>query len=49
MEKRTQSVMIYTIDRDAPVGSNLRKVPTEELRTIAGRVQALGISTSVAG
>lgn len=46
---RPQSVMIYTIDRDAPVGSNLRKVPAEELKTIAGRVQALGISTSVAG
>ncbi len=46
---RPQSVMIYTIDRDTPVGSNLRKVPAEELRTIAGRVEALGISTSVSG
>ncbi len=46
---RPESVMIYTIDRDTPVGSNLRKVPADELRAIAGRVEALGISTSVSG
>ncbi len=46
---RPQSVMIYTIDRDTPAGSNLKKVPVAELETIAGRVQALGISTSVSG
>ena len=46
---RPQSVMIYTIDRDTPAGSNLKKVPLAELEAIAGRVQALGISTTVSG
>jgi wyosine [tRNA(Phe)-imidazoG37] synthetase (radical SAM superfamily) len=46
---RPQSVMIYTIDRDTPLGNNLRKVPGSELNAIAARVQALGISTSVSG
>jgi wyosine [tRNA(Phe)-imidazoG37] synthetase (radical SAM superfamily) len=44
---RPQSVMIYTIDRDTPLGNNLKKVPETKLRAIAARVQALGISTSV--
>lgn len=43
-------VMIYTIDRETPEKS-LTKVPLQELRKIARRVEALGlgISTSVAG
>ncbi|WP_300286361.1 radical SAM protein [uncultured Alistipes sp.] len=43
-----RQVMIYTIDRDTPA-PDLHKVPVEELRTIAGRVEALGIPCSVAG
>lgn len=43
-----RQVMIYAIDRDTPA-PNLEKVPVEELRTIAARVEALGIPTSVAG
>lgn len=46
---RPQSVMIYTIDRDTPLGNNLKKVPEAVLRAIAARVQVLGISTSVSG
>lgn len=46
---RPQSVMIYTIDRDTPLGNHLKKVPLAELRDIAARVQALGISTTVSG
>lgn len=41
-------VMIYTIDRDTPA-QNLRKVPVEELKAIASKVEALGIECSVAG
>jgi wyosine [tRNA(Phe)-imidazoG37] synthetase (radical SAM superfamily) len=43
-----RQVMIYTIDRDTPA-PNLEKVPLEELRAIAARVEAIGISTSIAG
>jgi wyosine [tRNA(Phe)-imidazoG37] synthetase (radical SAM superfamily) len=43
-----RQVMIYTIDRDTPA-ENLRKVPSEELHTIAARTEALGIPVSVAG
>ena len=43
-----RQVMIYTIDRDTPA-PDLHKVPVEELRTIAARVEALGIPCSVAG
>jgi wyosine [tRNA(Phe)-imidazoG37] synthetase (radical SAM superfamily) len=43
-----RQVMIYTIDRDTPA-ENLEKVPVTELRTIASRVEALGIPVSVAG
>ena len=43
-----RQVMIYTIDRDTPV-PDLEKVPVEELRAIASRVEALGIPVSVAG
>ncbi len=45
---RPRQVMIYTIDRDTPA-ENLEKVPVEELRRIADRVEALGIPCSVAG
>jgi hypothetical protein len=41
--------MIYTIHRDTPLGSNLRKVPESELNAIAQRVNRLGIATSVSG
>jgi wyosine [tRNA(Phe)-imidazoG37] synthetase (radical SAM superfamily) len=43
-----RQVMIYTVDRDTPA-KDLRKVPVEELRAIASRVEALGIPVSVAG
>lgn len=46
---RPQQVMIYTIHRDTPLGSNLRKVPENELNDIAQRVNQLGIATSVSG
>lgn len=46
---RPQQVMIYTIHRDTPLGSNLRKVPESELNAIAQRVNRLGIATSVSG
>ena len=45
---RPQRVMIYTIDRDTPCPT-LEKVPLVELRSIAARVEALGIECSVAG
>ncbi|MDR2885825.1 MAG: radical SAM protein [Rikenellaceae bacterium] len=43
-----EKVMIYTIDRDTPA-EHLQKVPVEELKAIAARVEALGIPCSVAG
>lgn len=43
-----REVMIYTIDRETPA-KQLKKVPLEELRKIAGRVGKLGIRTNVAG
>ncbi len=43
-----RQVMIYTIDRDTPA-ENLQKVSVEELRTIASRVEELGIPVSVSG
>jgi wyosine [tRNA(Phe)-imidazoG37] synthetase (radical SAM superfamily) len=46
---RPQSVMIYTIDRDTPLGKKLGKVPLAELKAIAARVKALGIQASVSG
>ncbi len=42
-------VMIYTISRDTPEGSMLAKVPLSELKRIAGKVNKLGIRTSVSG
>jgi len=46
---RPQSVMIYTIERDTPLGKKLRKVPLTTLREIASRVEEMGISASVSG
>ena len=43
-----RQVMIYTIDRDTPA-EELEKVPVDELRAIAARVEALGVPCSVAG
>lgn len=43
-----RQVMIYTIDRDTPA-EGLQKVPVEQLRAIASRVEALGIPVSVSG
>lgn len=45
---RPQKVMVYTIDRDTPL-ETLEKVPVDQLRAIAARVEALGIECSVAG
>jgi wyosine [tRNA(Phe)-imidazoG37] synthetase (radical SAM superfamily) len=46
---RPSEVMIYTISRDTPEGGLLGKVPAEELRHIATRVEKLGIGTRVSG
>lgn len=46
---KPQSVMIYTIDRETPLGNDLQKVPVIELKAIAARVNALGIPASVSG
>ncbi len=43
-----RKVMIYTIDRDTPA-EGLEKVPLEELKAIAARVEAAGFECSVAG
>lgn len=46
---RPQSVMIYTIERDTPLGNDLKKVPVSRLKAIAAQVNALGIPASVSG
>jgi len=46
---KPSEVMIYTISRDTPEGGLLRKVPEEELRHIASRVENLGITARVSG
>jgi wyosine [tRNA(Phe)-imidazoG37] synthetase (radical SAM superfamily) len=46
---RPSEVMIYTISRDTPHGSQLVKVPLTELREIASRVEELGIPAQVSG
>ena len=46
---KPQSVMVYTIERDTPLGNKLKKVPVHELKAIAARVNALGIPASVSG
>ncbi len=44
---RPSEVMIYTIHRDTPEGSDLHKVPPEDLKRIAAMVNNLGIKTRV--
>ncbi len=46
-EIRPRQVMVYSLDRDTPCPT-LEKVPREELRQIADRVEALGTPCSVA-
>jgi wyosine [tRNA(Phe)-imidazoG37] synthetase (radical SAM superfamily) len=46
---KPSEVMIYTISRDTPDGSKLKKVPVKELREIAAIVESLGIRTQVSG
>jgi wyosine [tRNA(Phe)-imidazoG37] synthetase (radical SAM superfamily) len=46
---KPEEVMIYTISRDTPEGGQLNKVPLEELKDIALRVQKLGFKTRVSG
>jgi wyosine [tRNA(Phe)-imidazoG37] synthetase (radical SAM superfamily) len=46
---KPREVMIYTISRDTPEGAELKKVPLKELKSIASRVEALGIKTQVSG
>jgi wyosine [tRNA(Phe)-imidazoG37] synthetase (radical SAM superfamily) len=42
-------VMIYTISRDTPEGSQLKKVPAKELHEIATQVELMGIKTQISG
>jgi wyosine [tRNA(Phe)-imidazoG37] synthetase (radical SAM superfamily) len=44
---KPQSVMVYTIARDTPLGNKLTKVSSSELREIAAMVEALGIPVTV--
>jgi len=46
---KPSEVMIYTISRDTPEGGALQKVPVEELREIALKVERLGIQTQISG
>jgi len=46
---RPGEVMIYTISRDTPEGSQLEKVPLAELKKIATLVRKLGSDTQVSG
>jgi wyosine [tRNA(Phe)-imidazoG37] synthetase (radical SAM superfamily) len=46
---RPREVMIYTISRDTPEGSQLEKVPLAELKKIATLVRKLGFDTQVSG
>jgi wyosine [tRNA(Phe)-imidazoG37] synthetase (radical SAM superfamily) len=46
-EIRPKQVMVYSLDRDTPC-QTLEKVEKEELREIAARVEALGITCQVA-
>lgn len=48
-ELKPESVMIYTIERDTPLGNKLHKVPVSVLKSIAARVESLGIPASVSG
>jgi wyosine [tRNA(Phe)-imidazoG37] synthetase (radical SAM superfamily) len=44
---KPQSVMVYTIARDTPLGNKLTKVSPSELEEIAAMVEALGIPVTV--
>jgi wyosine [tRNA(Phe)-imidazoG37] synthetase (radical SAM superfamily) len=44
---RPREVMIYTISRDTPEGTELAKIPAKKLREIASMVEAAGIKTQV--
>lgn len=46
---KPSEVMIYTISRDTPEGSDLKKVPLNELKAIAASVEKIGIKTQIAG
>ena len=46
-EIKPKQVMVYSLDRDTPC-QTLEKVEKEELREIAARIEALGITCSVA-
>jgi wyosine [tRNA(Phe)-imidazoG37] synthetase (radical SAM superfamily) len=46
---RPSEVMIYTISRDTPEGSTLKKIPPGELKEIAALVNSIGIKTQVSG
>lgn len=46
-ELKPQSVMVYTIARDTPLGNALHKVPAAELKKIASMVESLGIPVTV--
>lgn len=46
---RPSEVMIYTISRETPEGSTLKKVPADELNEIAGAVEKMGIKTQISG
>lgn len=46
---RPSEVMIYTISRDTPEGSELEKISLSELKHIASLVNKLGIKTQVSG
>jgi len=48
-ELNPESVMIYTIERDTPLGNKLQKVPLTELKAIAARVKEAGIPVTVSG
>lgn len=48
-ELKPQSVMVYTIARDTPLGNALHKVPAAELKEIASMVESLGIPVTVSG
>jgi wyosine [tRNA(Phe)-imidazoG37] synthetase (radical SAM superfamily) len=46
---KPSEVMIYTISRDTPEGSQLKKVSVSELHRIAAQVELMGIKTQVSG
>lgn len=48
LEIKPESVMIYTIARDTP-HQGLQKIGEDELNSIAGRIENLGIKTHVSG